>query len=151
MGYVSASESHQARSCKWNPPSDASVWPQQNTSEQGGSNIPTNQPLQAAPILHQESQKRLSETSHYPTSNRVKRQGIYVGHIASNQPQTSPGDSSSSEGVPTTPSFTSAEHHPSIVHSNGYIESSHPHTAVTVSHNVSHSRFIWTKIVAKAF
>ena len=121
------------------PPSDAGIWPQHNTSEQVAHSLPATQPVQAAPILHQESQKRLSETSHYPTSNKMKRQGMYVGHIASNQARTSPGDSSSSEGVPTTPSFTSAEHHPSIVHSNGYIESHHPHKAVAVSHNVSHS------------
>ena len=119
------------------PPTDGGNWPQQNSSDHGPPSLQANQPLQAAPILHQESQKRASESFHYPTPNRVKRQGIYVGHIPSNQPRTSPGDSSSSEGVPTTPSFTSAEHHPSIVHSNGCIESTQPRVPTTIPYNVS--------------
>lgn len=115
------------------PPTEGGNWPQQNFSDQVPPSLQANQPLQTAPILHQESQKRASETFHYPTPNRVKRQGIYVGHIPSNQPRTSPGDSSSSEGVPTTPSFTSAEHHPSIIHSNGCIESTQPRAAAAIA------------------
>lgn len=122
------------------PPTDGGNWPQQNSSDQGPPSLQANQPLQAAPILHQESQKRASENFHYPTPNRVKRQGMYVGHIPSNQPRTSPGDSSSSEGVPTTPSYTSAEHHPSIMHSNGCIESTQPRVATTIPYNVSCSK-----------
>ena len=123
------------------PPTDGGNWPQQNAQDHVTSGSQTTHSLQPAPILHQESQKRASEISHYPTSNRVKRQGMYVGHVASNQPRTSPGDSSSSEGVPTTPSFTTAEHHLSIVHSNGYIESTHHNPAVSISHNASKSCF----------
>ena len=51
-------------------------------------------------------------------SKRVKRSGQYSGMGANHR--TSP-DSSSSEGVPT-PGTSAAEIHPTIMHSNGYIE-----------------------------
>lgn len=96
-------------------------------------------------------QKRLSQSDHYPppapaagqalTSRpgRERRQGWYNGPLgggmlrqqqqgqqgqiqaAAHGVRTSPEDSSSSDGVPT-PSATSTEWHPSIVHANGYIE-----------------------------
>ena len=121
------------------PPNDTSSWIQQNMHEQRLPSSQNIQPLHAAPVVHQDSQKRLSESSHYPTPtpNRLKRQGIYVGHLAASQQRTSPGDSSGSEGVPTTPSYTIAEHHPAIVHSNGYIESNHPTPAVVTPYAVS--------------
>ena len=118
---------------------DSGAWSQQAVNEQVPVSSQTEQHAQATPILHQESQKRPSETSHYPnpTPNRAKRQGWYIGHVGGGQQRASPGDSSSSEGVPTTPSFTTAEHHPSIVHSNGYIESTHPGTVMPAPHHVS--------------
>ena len=84
-------------------------------------------------MLPHEAPKRPTEDSHYPsenpTPNRSKRQGWYAGpppasqQAITSQPRTSPGDSSSSEGQPTTPSFLNTEHVPAIVHSNGYVES----------------------------
>ena len=120
------------------PPSDTGIWSQQTISEQRNSQ--PDQYMQAAPILHQEPQQRPVETSQYPTPtpNRLKRQGIYVGHLGTSQQRTSPGDSSSSEGIPTTPSHTAPEYHPAIVHSNGFIESTHPTVAVPQSYNVSY-------------
>lgn len=119
------------------PPNDAVPWSHQAADGQIPMGQQIEQHIQAAPIVHQESQKRPSETSHYPnlTPNRAKRQGWYIGHIGGNPQRASPGDSSSSEGVPTTPSFSTAEHHPSIVHSNGYIESAHPGAVMPVSHH----------------
>ena len=121
------------------PPNDSVAWPQQAINEQVAVVPQTQQHPQATPVLHQESQKRPSETSHYPnpTPNRAKRQGWYIGHIGGGQQRASPGDSSSSEGVPTTPSYSTAEHDPSIVHSNGYIESAHPGAVVPAHHHVS--------------
>lgn len=121
------------------PPTDGGARNQQNASEQVPQSSQSYQAPQPPPVLHHESQKRELETSHYPTPNpnRTRRQGMYIGHVAPIQQRPSPGDSSSSEGVPTTPSYTSAEHHPSIVHSNGYVESAHPGFAAAASHNVS--------------
>lgn len=97
-----------------------------------------NQPLPTTAVQHQESQRHPEETSHYPTPtpNRAKRQGMYIGHVGNIQQRPSPGESSSSEGNPTTPSFTSAEHHPSIMHDNGYVEPAHSGIPLTASHNV---------------
>ena len=126
------------------PPNESGPWSQQTVNEQ----IPVTQQAEkhthTAPILHQESQKRPSETPHYPnpTPNRAKRQGWYFGHIGGGQQRASPGDSSSSEGVPTTPSFSAAEHHPSIVHSNGYIESGHPGAVVPAPHHVNSAQLL---------
>lgn len=121
------------------PQTEAGSWSQQNSAEAGPSHSQPEQPVQVTPVVHQGAQRRPAETSYYPspTPNRAKRQGMYIGHVTTQQQRTSPGDSSSSEGVPTTPSFTSAEHHPSIVHSNGYIESAHSSNAAATSHNVS--------------
>lgn len=123
------------------PPTEGGAWPQQSAPEQISQSSQSYQAPQPPPVLHQESQKRELETSHYPTPNpnpnRARRQGMYIGHIAPVQQRPSPGDSSSSEGVPTTPSYTSAEHYPSIVHSNGYVESAHQGFASATSHNVS--------------
>ena len=120
------------------PPNDSGTWSQQAVNEQVQVCSQTEQHAQAAPVLHQESQKRPFETPRYPnpTPNRAKRQGWYIGHVGGNQQRASPGDSSSSEGVPTTPSFTNAEHHPSIVHSNGYIESAQPGAVMPAPHHV---------------
>lgn len=141
------------------PPRDAGVWSQQTLAELHDAAgrpaeaqahqlppahqlpaahqlPPAHQALQPAPIvIHQESQTRLVETAyiHPVTPNKKKRHGWYNGPLTTvHQPvlqqRTSPEDSSSSEGVPT-PSFSAAEYNPSIVHSNGYIESNHIGTA----------------------
>lgn len=135
------------------PPKDASLWSQQTIADmQDAAARPAEaqayqapqapqahqvpQPPQAAPvIIHQESQTRAAENSYLQpmTSNKKKRHGWYNGPLTPSyqavlQQRTSPEDSSSSEGVPT-PLFPTAEYHPSIVHSNGYIESNHLGTA----------------------
>ena len=61
------------------------------------------------------------------TPARTKRQGWYAGPPSAGQPQnpphgTSPGESSSSEGLPRTPSNAPAEHHPAIMPNTGYME-----------------------------
>ena len=79
------------------------------------------------PIIHQEAPKPPSEDHIYssPNPNRSKRQGWYAGppsNPVTSHPRISPGGSTSSEGVPKTPTAPAVEHHPSIVHSNGYVE-----------------------------
>ncbi len=122
------------------PPKDAAVWGQQTIAEiqnaalRPGNPFPTPSHHQAPPVTIQHyAQRRPAE--HFPpiqpapvTPKKTKRHGWYNGPLPNTQqsylPRTSPEDSSSSEGIPT-PSTTSLEYHPSIVHSNGYIESNH--------------------------
>lgn len=131
------------------PPKDAGIWGQQTLSEMQDAAARPSEPQAyqaspAAPIIHQESPKRHAETSHLlpATPNKSKRHGWYAGPPAAAQPavqqqqRTSPEGSSSSDGVPT-PSFSAAEYHPSIVHSNGYIESHYAPIAAAVTRNVS--------------
>ena len=122
-------------------PAEAGAWTPQSAIEQNQL-FPsqTSHPAQASTVLHQDFEKRPEENLSYPTPtpNRAKRQGMYIGHVGPSQHRVSPEDSSSSEGIPTTPSFPSAEQHPSIVHSNGYIEPPHPATATGTSHQVIH-------------
>lgn len=133
------------------PPKDAGLWSQQTIADmQDAAARPAETPayqalqgppasqapqallaLQNAPIVHQEPPTRAGENSYLQpiTSNKKKRHGWYNGPLTSSyqsvlQQRTSPEDSSSSDGVPT-PLFPTAEYHPSIVHSNGYIESNH--------------------------
>jgi len=121
------------------PSTDAGAWANQGPADTFQARSHPSQPVPARAVVHQEPIRLSEETSHYPTStsNRAKRQGMYIGHVGTTQQRPSPGDSSSSEGVPTTPSFTSAEHHPSIVHSNGYVESAHRGISPAAPHNVS--------------
>lgn len=116
---------------------DAALWGQQTIAEmqEAVGRPPETQRYQASqappPFIHQESQKRPAESMYLQpvTPVKAKRQGWYQGPPRAS-PQTvlqqriSPEDSSSSEGLPT-PSFSSAEYHPAIIHSNGYIESHH--------------------------
>lgn len=117
------------------PTKDAGLWGQQTVAEiqEAGARPPEIQRYQASqpppPFVHQESQKRPAESMYVQpvTPVKAKRQGWYQGppkpsHQAVLQPRISPEDSSSSEGLPT-PSFSAAEYHPAIIHSNGYIES----------------------------
>lgn len=135
------------------PPKDAGLWSRQTIADmQDAAARPADaqayqalqapqapqapQALQATPIIiHQEPQNRAAENSYLQpvTSNKKKRHGWYNGPLTPSyqsvlQQRTSPEDSSSSDGVPT-PLFPTAEYHPSIVHSNGYIESNHLGTA----------------------
>lgn len=119
---------------------EAGLWGQQTVAEiqEAGARPPPEtgryQASQAPPpFIHQESQKRPAESMYYVpsvTPAKAKRQGWYQGppkqshHPAPLQPRISPEDSSSSEGL-LTPSFSTADYHPAIIHSNGYIES-HP-------------------------
>lgn len=98
------------------------------------------------PFVHQESQKRPAESMYLQPSTpiKTKRQGWYQGPpkpshpaVLQPQPRISPEDSSSSDGLPT-PSFSTAEYHPAIIHSNGYIES-HLLGGSVGSHHVSSS------------
>lgn len=79
-------------------------------------------------VIHQEAKVPSAETSFLlpETPTRKKRMGWYAGPPSAIkhppvQQRISPEDSSSSEGV-ATPSFSIAEYHPTIVHSNGYVE-----------------------------
>ncbi|KAI9801712.1 MAG: hypothetical protein M1833_002394 [Piccolia ochrophora] len=61
------------------------------------------------------------------TPRKAKRRGWYNGPLSGgSQPagthRTSPEDSSSSEGVPTPSTSSVGEYNPSIVHSNGWVE-----------------------------
>ena len=127
------------------PPRDAGMWGQQtiaeiqNAGQHSASMAQSYQAPQPASVAtHQEAQRRPAEgPSPQPvTPRRNKRHGWYNGPMYIQQAimtqRTSPEDSSSSEGVPT-PLTSTTEYHPSIVHSNGYIES-HP---AAVIQNVS--------------
>ena len=116
---------------------DAGSWGQPAVAEipEAAARPPEIQRYQASqappPFIHQESQKRPAESMYVQsvTPIKAKRQGWYQGppqpaHPATLQPRISPEDSSSSEGL-LTPSFSAAEYHPAIIHSNGYIESHH--------------------------
>ena len=100
-------------------------------------------PSHPAPIvIYQEAQKRAAD-SEYPqpvTPRKNKRHGWYNGPLQASQQatriqRTSPEDSSSSDGVPT-PSTSSADYHPSIIHSNGYIETNHTGAVIPGGHHV---------------
>ncbi len=121
------------------PPIEAGGWIHQGPTDPFQARSHTNQPVPATAVLHQKPIMHSEEPLQYPksTPNRAKRQGMYIGHIGNTQQRPSPGDSSSSEGIPTTPSFTSAEHHPSIVHSNGHVESAHRGISPGALQNVS--------------
>ena len=101
------------------PSRDASQWGQQTIAElQNISSRPSSS----------------YQPSFGPTAERSPEE--HRGHapslsISSRPAQTSPEDSSSSEGV-HTPSTASVEYHPAIVHSSGYIE---PHDSSLPSDN----------------
>lgn len=130
------------------PNKDAGIWGQQTLAEiQDAAGEPSPSQMQqaprAVPVIHQESNKCPAETSYLlpATPNKSKRHGWYArpppaSQQAQLQQRTSPEDSSSSEGVPT-PSFSAPEYHPSIVHSNGYIESNYAPTTAAAAQQVS--------------
>lgn len=110
--------------------------PSRHFQQQMGTRPASEQMTQATygpyvSLPHDNTPKRPTEDDHYPTpsSTRAKRQGWYAGppatanqQLLNSLPRTSPGDSSSSEGQPTTPSLSTSEHVPAIMHSNGYVE-----------------------------
>ena len=105
---------------------DAHAWASQPPSlrpEPIAENI--RQPVRA-PVIHQEVEKcPANAESNQPNSNRSKRQGWYAGppsNPVTSHPRTSPGGSTSSEGVPKTPTAPVVEPNPSIRHSNGYYD-----------------------------
>lgn len=110
----------------WDPPShngsQIAISSQQHAHPQYTSFAPQSSPV----IVHHDSQNppaKAAEASQ-ATPYRAKRQGWYNGPLAApqqNVQRRSPEGSSSSESVPT-PSFSVAEYHPSIVHSDGSIE-----------------------------
>lgn len=129
------------------PPKDVGSWGQQTIAEiqNAVATPPEGRPYQsppaAPPVLHQEGPKRPVENTYLQPvapNNKSKRQGWYKGPLANSyqggfQQRVSPEDSSSSEGV-HTPSFSSVDYHPAIIHSNGYVEPSRVGT--TAGHQV---------------
>ena len=120
------------------PPKENGIWAQQAIIEDPPHARPQHQSFPAAQppqvVVHQDTPPPNVETSFLQpaTPNRNKRMGWYAGpptaiQRSPIQQRRSPEDSSSSEGV-STPSFSVAEYHPSIVHSNGYIETHHSGT-----------------------
>ena len=79
-----------------------------------------------APVIHQEVESRPSQPAPATSmSNRSKRQGWYAGppmNPVTSHPRTSPAGSTSSEGVPKTPTAPVMEPNPSIRHSNGFYD-----------------------------
>ena len=120
--------------------------PEPRQQQQSGMRPASEQMTQATHgprvLVSHEVSKRPTEDNHYPlpSSNRAKRQGWYAGpppaiqQPPTTQPRTSPGDSSSSEGQPKTPSLFSSEDIPAIVHSNGYVEAGQSSTVGPSQH-----------------
>jgi hypothetical protein len=89
---------------------DASQWSQQTIAELQNVSSRSSSSYQPTfpPTVERSPEEHRGHSSNLSTSSRPA--------------QTSPEDSSSSEGV-HTPSTASVEYHPAIVHSSGYIES----------------------------
>ncbi|KAG9246016.1 hypothetical protein BJ878DRAFT_540716 [Calycina marina] len=122
------------------PPTDAaSSWASDaNRAVQAQAEVVRAQPHQQVRFEESPYSARIQQHFQHQSAPPItpptaKRHGWYNGPvtpIAAQNPvidpqlqRTSPEDSSSSEGVPGTPhSVTVAELHPSIVHSNGYVE-----------------------------
>ncbi|KAI4086547.1 MAG: hypothetical protein LQ344_007450 [Seirophora lacunosa] len=121
------------------PPAETAPWNQQPTNEVQSAEAsrqdmgPQQAPSERQPasvVVHNDSRSIpiKAQTNVEATPYRAKRQGWYNGPLAAPQPniqQRSPEGSSSSDSVPT-PSFSTAEYYPSIVNSDGYVESHHP-------------------------
>ncbi|KAL8933403.1 MAG: hypothetical protein Q9211_005803 [Gyalolechia sp. 1 TL-2023] len=122
-----------------NSPKDTASWdPQRSNGPQSANGGHPNvqpqytsfAPQPTSVIVHHDLPNPVPELADAPhaTPYRAKRQGWYNGPLAAPQQHVrrrSPEGSSSSESVPT-PSLSAAECHPSIVHSDGYIESHQP-------------------------
>ncbi|KAI9841675.1 MAG: hypothetical protein M1837_000469 [Sclerophora amabilis] len=81
-----------------------------------------SQPTQQRPLHQAEPANPQPQTPY-----KSKRHGWYNGplsaHQSHNHQRRSPEDSSSSDGVPTPSTSSVGEYNPSIVHSNGWVES----------------------------
>lgn len=121
------------------PHKDATQWGQQTLNEIQEAASRPSQARQPSSKDHTyapypPSQRGSDSAGHLDgeatTPQRNKRLGWYNGPPSAGIQQShisrkSPEDSSSSEGVPT-PGTSTAEYHPAIVHSNGYIEPHQP-------------------------
>jgi C2H2 transcription facotor len=128
------------------PQRDVPQWNQQSRREmQSVGSRPLAAYQTPSSTQNTPSRDRLGLTEKAPTQESTvvpnhKRQGRHNGLVISSAPgsqapRTSPEDSSSSDGV-TTPSTSSLEYHPAIVHSNGYVEPQHPSILADLSQNV---------------
>ena len=144
------------------PPKDSFLWPRSDAQAQQAPQAPSSQPhvlpppslpqghTPPAPAPSEQPLNRVVEATPQaqpPTPSRAKRSGWYNGPLqsapapaaaAAGQAATtrrkSPEDSSSSDGVPT-PSSTTMDYQPGIVHPNGYVEAQPPAPKpVTVRH-----------------
>ncbi|KAG8529403.1 uncharacterized protein KY384_006040 [Bacidia gigantensis] len=122
-------------------PQESQPWTPQTQQYEARLSVDGAAPsLRPAPIIHQDTMKRPAEELDHPSPNpnRAKRQGWYAGPpilSTTSHPRASPGESTSSEGIPKTPSGPPLEHHPSIVHSNGFVETNPPRSiGVAESH-----------------
>ncbi|KAN0073064.1 hypothetical protein V8E54_009178 [Elaphomyces granulatus] len=127
------------------PQRDVPQWNQQSRRElQSVGSRPLAAYQTPSSAQNTPSRDRLGLTEKAPTQESTvvpnhKRQGRHNGLVISSAPgsqapRTSPEDSSSSDGV-TTPSTSSLEYHPAIVHSNGYVEPQHPSILADLSQN----------------
>ncbi|KAL2223240.1 hypothetical protein M432DRAFT_43420 [Thermoascus aurantiacus ATCC 26904] len=125
------------------PQRDVPQWSQQSTGEiqsAASGHLPTYQQpsnqVTSAMAQHDRREHDEKGLGHEPATPLSKRHEWYNGPVSSNAPgsqvtRTSPEESSSSEGV-ATPSTSSLEYHPAIVHSNGYIEPHRPQLSADV-------------------
>lgn len=119
------------------PQKDAAQWGQQTLGEinsVGARPVGTYRPT-SNPGNRSSEVGRVPEPSTPQKAKRHGWQGPTYGTPGTQALRTSPEDSSSSEGV-ATPSTTSTEYHPAIVHSNGYIEQHHPMIPADAPSNV---------------
>ncbi|KAI9814295.1 MAG: hypothetical protein M1832_005935 [Thelocarpon impressellum] len=128
------------------PPREPTTWPQQPQPQPQPQPPPDPTPSQHLPVVHHPMaqppppsgnivqqtarpapQQNEPATRSPQTPRKNKRHGWYNGPIHAQRdaaPQrTSPEDSSSSDGVPTPSTSSVGECNPSIVHSNGWVES----------------------------
>jgi hypothetical protein len=115
------------------PQKDASQWSHQVSGDIRGIG---SRPFRT----YQPSSNPSASTQEPTTPQNNKRSSWQSGPIGGTPgshapPRTSPEDSSSSEGV-ATPSTSSLEYHPAIVHSNGYVEQHHPLLPADATQNV---------------
>ncbi|KAI9676833.1 MAG: hypothetical protein M1817_006672 [Caeruleum heppii] len=101
--------------------------PDQQESGQRPGQVQQPSNVGPVPVRHEQSipsPEAVGKTPETPRKN--KRHGWYHGPLPATRnvaaTRTSPEDSSSSEGVPTPSTSSLGEYNPSIVHSNGWVE-----------------------------
>lgn len=115
-------------------PQEPQTWKQQQPPHELRQLAENGDQGARVPIIHQDAQKRSAEEFEFPSPNpnRSRRQGWYAGpppKPITSHPRISPGGSTSSEGIPKTPTAPPVEHQPSIIHSNGFVERPPTHTS----------------------